>query len=140
MHAVDKFPRMVVYVVPTGTLADASRIRLGAYLGEGTTVMHEGRAQLQRRHTRRGHDRGPHLPARSRGRRLRSRRRLRAPWARCPAAARSGVSIGERCLIGANGGTGISLGDRCTIAAGVYVTAGTPIAVLDEHGAMRPRK
>ena len=67
VFSVDKFPRMTDYVVPTGVrIADADRVRLGAHLAEGTTVMHEGFVQLQRRHARRVDGRGPHQRGRRR--------------------------------------------------------------------------
>ena len=76
VYGVDKFPRMVDYVLPSGVrIADADRVRLGAHLAEGTTVMHEGFVQLQRRHARRVDGGGPDLGRRRRRRRLRHRRR-----------------------------------------------------------------
>ena len=86
-----------------------------------------GVLQLQRRHARRVDGRGPHLGRRRRRRRQRHRRRRLDPWARCRAAATEQITIGERCLLGANAGIGISLGDDCVVEAGLYVTAGTPV-------------
>ena len=134
VHAVDKFPRMVDYVVPDGVrIADASRIRLGAYLGEGTTVMHEGQINFNAGTLGAGMVEGRI----SQGVVVGADTDLgggASTMGTLSGGGRERVSIGERCLIGANGGTGISLGDRCTIAAGVYVTAGTVVAVLDEAG------
>ena len=76
VHSLDKFPRMLDYVAPSGVrIADANRVRLGAHLAEGTTVMHAGARELQRRHDRRGDGGGPPHPGRGHGRGLRPRRR-----------------------------------------------------------------
>ena len=135
VHSVDKFPRMVDYVVPAGVrIADASRIRLGAYLGEGTTLMHEGQVNFNAGTLGAGMIEGRI----SQGVVVGAETDLgggSSTMGTLSGGGKERVSIGERCLIGANGGTGISLGDRCTIAAGVYVTAGSPITLLDEAGA-----
>jgi len=135
VHGVDKFPRMVDYVVPAGVrIADASRIRLGAYLGEGTTVMHEGQVNFNAGTLGAGMIEGRI----SQGVVVGADTDLgggSSTMGTLSGGGKERVSVGERCLIGANGGTGISLGDRCTIAAGVYVTAGSPITLLDESGA-----
>ena len=132
VYGVDKFPRMTDYVVPSGVrIADADRVRLGAHLAPGTTVMHEGFVQLQRRHPGNVHGGGSHR-GRGRGRRrLRHRRRGVHHGYAVAAAARRVVRIGERCLIGANGGIGISLGDDCVVEAGCYITAGSKITLPD---------
>lgn len=134
VHAVDKFPRMVDYVVPSGVrIADASRIRLGAYLGEGTTVMHEGQVNFNSGTLGAGMIEGRI----SQGVVVGADTDLggsSSTMGTLSGGGREKVRIGEQCLIGANAGTGISLGDRCIIAAGVYITAGTRVAVLDDAG------
>ena len=134
VQSLDKFPRMVNYVVPAGVrIADASRVRLGAYLGDGTTVMHEGQVNFNS---------GTVGPAMVEGR-ISQGVILGAHSDLGGGASTMGtlsggnsvvISIGESCLIGANAGCGIPLGDRCTIEAGLYITAATPVLVLDEDG------
>jgi 2,3,4,5-tetrahydropyridine-2-carboxylate N-succinyltransferase len=134
VFSVDKFPKMVNYVVPHGVrIADASRIRLGAYLGEGTTVMHEGFINFNAAAV------GPNMIEGriSQGVIVGAGTDLGGSASTMGTLSGGGkiiVSIGENCLIGANAGTGIPLGDRCTIEAGLYITGGTPIAVVDETG------
>lgn len=134
VHAVDKFPRMTDYVIPSGVrIADASRIRLGAYLGEGTTVMHEGFINFNAGAL------GPNMIEGriSQGVIVAEHSDLGGSSSTQGTLSGGGtvlVSIGRECLIGANAGTGISLGDRCTIEAGLYITAGTVVEVVDEHG------
>jgi 2,3,4,5-tetrahydropyridine-2-carboxylate N-succinyltransferase len=131
---VDKFPRMTNYVVPSGVrIADASRIRLGAYLGEGTTVMHEGFVNFN------AGAMGPNMVEGriSQGVVVGAHSDLGGSSSTMGTLSGGGaikITIGANCLIGANAGTGIPLGDRCTIEAGLYITAGTPVTVLDEHG------
>lgn len=131
---VDKFPRMSNYVVPGGVrIADASRIRLGAYLGEGTTVMHEGFVNFNAGAL------GPNmLEGRvSQGVVVGADSDLGGGSSTMGTLSGGGeirITIGNHCLIGANAGTGIPLGDRCTIEAGLYLTAGTRVSVMDEHG------
>lgn len=131
---VDKFPRMTNYVIPAGVrIADASRIRLGAYLGDGTTVMHEGFVNFNAGAL------GPNmLEGRvSQGVTVGANSDLGGGSSTMGTLSGGGeirITIGSNCLIGANGGTGIPLGDRCTIEAGLYITAGTRVSVLDEHG------
>jgi 2,3,4,5-tetrahydropyridine-2,6-dicarboxylate N-succinyltransferase len=135
VFSVDKFPRMANYVVPTGVrIADASRIRLGAYLGEGTTVMHEGFVNFNAGAL------GPNMIEGriSQGVVVGAHSDLGGSSSTMGTLSGGGsitITIGEHCLIGANAGTGIPLGDRCTIEAGLYITAGTRVAVIDEHGA-----
>jgi 2,3,4,5-tetrahydropyridine-2,6-dicarboxylate N-succinyltransferase len=132
--AVDKFPKMTNYVVPSGVrIADASRIRLGAYLGDGTTVMHEGLINFNAGAL------GPNMVEGriSQGVVVGAHSDLGGSSSTMGTLSGGGnmrITIGTHCLIGANAGTGIPLGDRCTIEAGLYVTAGTRVAVLDEHG------
>ncbi len=132
--SVDKFPRMTNYVVPSGVrIADASRIRLGAYLGEGTTVMHEGFVNFNAGAL------GPNMVEGriSQGVVVGAHSDLGGSSSTMGTLSGGGdirITIGSNCLIGANAGTGIPLGDRCTIEAGLYVTAGTRVTVLDERG------
>ena len=134
VFSVDKFPKMVNYVVPTGVrIADASRIRLGAYLGEGTTVMHEGFVNFNAAALGRNMVEGRI----SQGVTIGAGTDLGGSSSTQGTLSGGGeivISIGEQCLVGANAGTGIPLGDRCTIEAGLYITAGTPVTVKDEHG------
>lgn len=134
VHSVDKFPRMTDYVVPAGTrIADASRIRLGAYLGEGTTVMHEGfinfnagtagTSMVEGRISAgvfvgKGSDIGGGA----------------STMGTLSGGGNIVISLGEGCLLGANAGVGIPLGDKCTVESGLYITAGTKCAVLDDKG------
>ncbi len=132
--SVDKFPKMVNYVMPSGVrIADASRIRLGAYLGEGTTVMHEGFINFNAGAL------GPNMVEGriSQGVTIGEGTDLGGSASTMGTLAGGGqivITLGKNCLIGANAGTGIPLGDRCTIEAGLYITAGTVISVLDESG------
>ena len=132
--SVDKFPKMVNYVVPSGVrIADSSRIRLGAYLGEGTTVMPSGTVNFNAAAL------GPNMVEGrlSQGVVLGEDSDLGGGASTMGTLSGGGnntITIGRQCLIGANGGTGIPLGDRCTIEAGLYITAGTRIAVMDEDG------
>lgn len=134
VFAVDKIPKMTNYVVPSGVrIADASRVRLGAFLGEGTTVMQYGAVNFNA---------GAVGPAMVEGRIsqgviIGAHSDLGGGSSTMGTLSGGGeikITIGEHCLVGANGGTGIPLGDRCTIAAGVYITAGTPVLLIDEHG------
>ncbi|WP_028643034.1 2,3,4,5-tetrahydropyridine-2,6-dicarboxylate N-succinyltransferase [Nocardioides sp. URHA0020] len=131
VFGVDKFPRMVDYVLPTGVrVADADRVRLGAHLAEGTTVMHEGFVN---------YNAGTLGASMVEG-------RISAGvvvgdgsdigggssiMGTLSGGGKQVVSIGERCLLGANAGIGISLGDDCVVEAGCYVTAGTKVTVAD---------
>ena len=131
VDGVDKFPRMTDYVLPTGVrIADASRVRLGAHLAEGTTVMHEGFVN---------YNAGTLGTSMVEG-------RISAGVVVGDGSDVGGgasimgtlsgggtqvISLGERCLLGANSGIGISLGDDCVVEAGCYVTAGTKVTVLD---------
>jgi 2,3,4,5-tetrahydropyridine-2-carboxylate N-succinyltransferase len=131
VHSLDKFPRMVDYVVPSGVrIADADRVRLGAHLAEGTTVMHEGfvnynagtlgTSMVEGRISQgvvvgEGSDLGGGASV----------------MGTLSGGGKEVVRIGERCLIGANGGIGISLGDDCVVEAGLYITAGTRVTLPD---------
>jgi 2,3,4,5-tetrahydropyridine-2-carboxylate N-succinyltransferase len=131
VHGVDKFPRMVDYVIPSGVrIADASRVRLGAHLAEGTVVMHEGfcnfnagtlgTSMVEGRISAGvvvgdGSDVGGGASI----------------MGTLSGGGKEQIRIGERCLLGANSGIGISLGDDCVVEAGLYVTAGTPVETPD---------
>ncbi len=134
VNSLDKFPRMTDYVIPSGVrIADASRIRLGAYLGDGTTVMHEGFVNFNAGAL------GPNMIEGriSQGVVVGEHTDLGGGSSTMGTLSGGGnikVSVGRHCLIGANAGTGISLGDRCTIEAGLYITGGTIVEVIDEDG------
>jgi 2,3,4,5-tetrahydropyridine-2-carboxylate N-succinyltransferase len=131
VFGLDKFPRMIDYVVPAGVrIADADRVRLGAHLAAGTTVMHEGfvnynagtlgASMVEGRISAGvvvgdGSDVGGGASI----------------MGTLSGGGKEVIRIGERCLIGANGGCGISLGDDCVIEAGTYVTAGSKVRLPD---------
>jgi len=130
--SVDKFPRMSDYVVPSGVrIADTARVRLGAHIGEGTTIMHEGfvnfnagtlgTAMIEGRISAgvivgNGSDLGGGC----------------STMGTLSGGGTAIISVGQDCLIGANAGIGIALGDRCIVEAGLYVTAGTKVQLLDK--------
>ncbi|MEF2507698.1 2,3,4,5-tetrahydropyridine-2,6-dicarboxylate N-succinyltransferase [Vibrio mimicus] len=134
VDCVDKFPKMVDYVVPAGIrIADTSRVRLGAHVGEGTTVMHEGFINFNAGTTGvsmvegrisagvvvgNGSDIGGGASI----------------MGTLSGGGKVVVSIGENSLLGANAGLGFPLGDRCTVESGLYVTAGTKVRTLDKDG------
>ena len=128
--SVDKFPKMTNYVIPPGVrIGDASRIRLGAFLGDGTTVMHEGFVNFNAGCI------GPNMIEGrvSQGVMLGAHSDLGGSASTMGTLSGGGeikVSLGEHCLIGANAGTGIPLGDRCTVEAGLYITAATPVRLI----------
>lgn len=134
VYGVDKFPPLLDYVVPSGVrIGDGSRIRLGAYLGEGTTVMHEGFVNFNAGTIGPGMIEGRI----SQGVIVGAHSDLGGSSSTMGTLSGGGterISIGENCLIGANAGTGIALGDRCIIEAGLYITAATPVALLDAQG------
>jgi 2,3,4,5-tetrahydropyridine-2,6-dicarboxylate N-succinyltransferase len=131
VFGVDKFPRMTDYVVPAGVrIADADRVRLGAHLAGGTTVMHEGfvnynagtlgASMVEGRISAgvvvgNGSDVGGGASI----------------MGTLSGGGREQITVGERCLIGANAGIGISLGDDCVVEAGTYVTAGAKVTLPD---------
>lgn len=133
VFSVDKFPKMTDYVVPSGVrLADSARIRLGAYVGEGTTVMHEGFINFN------GGTEGPNMIEGrvSAGVFVGKGSDLGGGCSTMGTLSGGGnivISVGQGCLIGANAGIGIPLGDRNTVEAGLYVTAGTKVNLLDER-------
>ncbi|WP_134739609.1 2,3,4,5-tetrahydropyridine-2,6-dicarboxylate N-succinyltransferase [Nocardioides sp. 503] len=134
VFGIDKFPRLVDYVIPSGVrIADADRVRLGAHLAEGTTVMHEGfvnynagtlgASMVEGRISAGvvvgdGSDVGGGASI----------------MGTLSGGGKQVISIGERCLLGANAGLGISLGDDCVVEAGCYVTAGTKVTMKDIDG------
>jgi 2,3,4,5-tetrahydropyridine-2,6-dicarboxylate N-succinyltransferase len=131
VYGVDKFPRMVDYVVPTGVrIADADRVRLGAHLASGTTVMHEGFVNYNA-----GTLGASMVEGRiSAGVVVGDGSDIGGGASIMGTLSGGGtevISIGKRCLLGANAGLGISLGDDCVIEAGLYVTAGTKVALPD---------
>ncbi|GAB3842012.1 2,3,4,5-tetrahydropyridine-2,6-dicarboxylate N-succinyltransferase [Nesterenkonia populi] len=132
VHSIDKFPRLVDYVTPKGVrIGDASRVRLGAHLAEGTTVMHEGFVNFNA---------GTLGTSMVEG-------RISAGvvigdgtdvgggasiMGTLSGGGKEKIALGERVLLGANSGVGISLGDDCVVEAGLYITAGTKVSVLDD--------
>jgi 2,3,4,5-tetrahydropyridine-2,6-dicarboxylate N-succinyltransferase len=129
IYGVDKFPRMVDYVVPTGVrIGDADRVRLGAHLAEGTTVMHEGFVNFNA-----GTLGSSMIEGRISAGVVVGRDSDVGGGASIMGTLSGGgtevISIGERCLLGANAGIGIALGDDCVVEAGLYVTAGTRVTL-----------
>jgi len=130
--AVDKFPKMTNYVVPKGVrIAHSARVRLGAYLGEGTTVMHEGFINFNA-----GTEGTSMIEGRiSAGVMVGNGSDLGGGCSTMGTLSGGNnviISVGDECLLGANAGLGIPLGDRCTIEAGLYITAGSKVQVLDD--------
>ncbi|MGH9274028.1 MAG: 2,3,4,5-tetrahydropyridine-2,6-dicarboxylate N-succinyltransferase [Acidimicrobiales bacterium] len=131
IHAIDKFPRLTDYVVPAGVrIADASRVRLGAHLADGTTVMHEGFVNFNAGTL--GHSmvegRISQGVVVGEGSDLGGGSSIQGTLS---GGGTEVVRVGERCLLGANAGIGISLGDDCVVEAGLYVTAGTRVTLPD---------
>jgi 2,3,4,5-tetrahydropyridine-2-carboxylate N-succinyltransferase len=131
VHSVDKFPRMVDYVVPSGVrIADADRVRLGAHLAEGTTVMHEGFVNFNA-----GTLGSSMVEGRiSAGVVVGDGSDVGGGASIMGTLSGGGtevISVGQRCLLGANSGIGISLGDECVVEAGCYITAGSKITLPD---------
>ncbi len=131
VYGVDKFPRMVDYVVPAGVrIADADRVRLGAHLADGTTVMHEGFVNFNAGTL--GHSMvegrisagvvvgdGSDIGGGA------------SIMGTLSGGGKERITIGERCLLGAESGVGISIGDDCVVEAGLYLTAGTKVTLQD---------
>ena len=131
VFSVDKFPRMTDYVVPPGVrIADADRVRLGAHLADGTTVMHEGFVNFNAGTL--GHSM---VEGRiSAGVVVGDGSDVGGGASIMGTLSGGGtavISIGERCLLGANSGLGISLGDDCVVEAGLYLTAGARVTLPD---------
>ncbi|CAH0541165.1 2,3,4,5-tetrahydropyridine-2,6-dicarboxylate N-succinyltransferase [Vibrio marisflavi] len=134
VDCVDKFPKMVDYVVPNGVrIADTSRVRLGAHVGEGTTVMHEGFINFNAGTTGVSMVEGRI----SAGVVVGDGSDIGGGASIMGTLSGGGtvvVSIGENSLLGANAGLGFPLGDRCTVESGLYVTAGSKVRMLDSDG------
>ena len=132
IHALDKFPPMTNFVIPDEVrIADTSRVRLGAYLGKGTTIMHEGFVNYN------AGTEGPNMIEGriSAGVFIKKDSDLgggSSTMGTLSGGNKEVISVGERCLLGANSGIGISLGNDCTVEAGLYITAGTKITLLNE--------
>lgn len=134
VQSIDKFPPLVNYVSPAGVrIADGAKVRLGAYLSEGTTVMHAGfvnfnagtlgRSMIEGRVSQGvvigdGSDVGGGA----------------STMGRLSGGGRERVRLGKRCLLGANSGLGIALGDDCVVEAGLYLTAGTKVSIMPSGG------
>lgn len=131
VYGVDKFPRMVDYVLPHGVrIADADRVRLGAHLAVGTTVMHEGFVNFNAGTLGSGMVEGRV----SAGVVVGDGSDIGGGASIMGTLSGGGtevITVGERCLVGANAGIGISLGDDCVVEAGLYVTAGTKVTLPD---------
>lgn len=133
VECVDKFPKMCDYVVPKGVrIADTARVRLGAHIGEGTTVMHEGFVNFNA-----GTLGTSMVEGRiSAGVLVGEGSDLGGGCSTMGTLSGGGniiISIGKESLIGANAGIGIPLGDRCIVESGLYITAGTKLSLLDEE-------
>ena len=134
VFGVDKFPRMTDYVLPTGVrIADADRVRLGAHLASGTTVMHEGFVNFNA-----GTLGGSMVEGRisagvvvGEGSDIGGGASIMGTLS---GGGKEVISVGRRCLVGANAGIGVSLGDDCVVEAGCYVTAGTKVTIRDMDG------
>ena len=134
IRSLDKFPQLVDYIIPKNVrIADASRVRLGAYLSPGTTIMHEGFVNFNA-----GTLGTAMIEGRiSAGVVVGNNSDLGGGCSTMGTLSGGNnikISIGENCLIGANAGVGIPLGDNCTIEAGLYITAGTKIELYKENG------
>lgn len=131
VYGIDKFPRMTDFVAPSGVrIADADRVRLGAHLASGTTVMHEGfvnynagtlGASMVEGRISAGVVVGDHSDVGGGA----------SIMGTLSGGGKHVISVGERCLLGANSGIGISLGDDCVVEAGLYITAGTRVSAPD---------
>ena len=131
VYSVDKFPRMVDFVVPSGVrVGDADRVRLGAHLGSGTTVMHEGFVNFNAGTLGEAMVEGRVTPGVIVGKNS-DVGAGSSIMGTLSGGGKMTNSIGERSLLGANAGIGISLGDECIVEAGLYVTAGTKVKLPD---------
>lgn len=131
IKSIDKFPRLTDFIVPKGVrIADASRVRLGAYLSEGTTIMHEGFVNFNAGTLGKAMIEGRI----SAGVLVGSNSDLgggSSTMGTLSGGNTTKISIGENCLLGANSGLGIPLGNNCIIEAGLYLTAGTKVTLSD---------
>lgn len=131
VYSIDKFPRMTDYVVPSGVrIADADRVRLGAHLAAGTTVMHEGFINFNAGTLGESMVEGRITPGVIVGKNSDIGAGA-SIMGTLSGGGKSVNSVGERSLLGANAGIGISLGDDCIVEAGLYVTAGTKVLLPD---------
>ena len=132
IRSLDKFPCLTDYIIPNKVrIADASRVRLGAYLSEGTTIMHEGfvnfnagtlgKAMIEGRISA-GVIIGDNSDLGG----------VSSTMGTLSGGNNTKISIGKNCLLGANSGIGISLGDDCIVEAGLYITAGTKVTIIDK--------
>ena len=133
IDSIDKFPRMTDHVMPENVrIADTSRVRLGAYLGAGTTVMHEGFINFN------AGTEGPNMIEGRISSGVFVGKDSDLGGGSSTMGTLSGgneekISIGQRCLLGANAGIGISLGDDCIVEAGLYITSGMKITLIEEE-------
>ena len=132
IRSLDKFPSLTDYVIPKKVrIADASRVRLGAYLSEGTTVMHEGFVNFNAGTLGKAMIEGRI----SAGVVIGDNSDLgggSSTMGTLSGGNNTKISIGKNCLLGANSGIGISLGDDCTVEAGLYITSGTKVNIVDK--------
>ena len=134
VRSVDKFPCMMDYLVPSGVrIADGSRVRLGAYLSEGTTIMHEGFVNFN------AGTLGPGMIECRISAGVVVGKNSDLGGGCSTMGTLSGgndvrISVGEDCLLGANSGLGIPIGDRCIVEAGLYLTAGTKVEMVNSEG------
>ena len=132
IYSVDKFPPLTDYLIPEKVrIADTARIRLGAYLGEGTTIMHAGFVNFN------AGSEGPNMVEGRISSKVFVAKGSDLGGGSSTMGTLSGgndqvISIGENSLVGANAGVGISLGNNCTVEAGLYITSGTKITVMDD--------
>jgi len=134
VKSVDKFPCMTDYIIPSGVrIADSSRVRLGAHLSEGTTIMHEGFVNFNA-----GTLGAAMIEGRiSAGVVIGKNSDLGGGCSTMGTLSGGNevkISVGEDCLLGANSGLGIPLGDRCIVEAGLYLTAGSRVEIIDSNG------
>ena len=137
VHSVDKFPRMTDYVTLSDVrIADANRVRLGAYLGSGTTVMHEGFVNFNA-----GSLGEAMIEGRiSQGVLIGDKTDIGGGASTMGTLSGGNdvrISLGKNCLLGANSGLGIPLGDRCTVEAGLYITASSKVEIVNNDGISR---
>ena len=132
IRSLDKFPCLTDYIIPNKVrIADASRVRLGAYLSEGTTIMHEGFVNFNAGTLGKAMIEGRI----SAGVLIGDNSDLgggSSTMGTLSGGNNTKISIGKNCLLGANSGIGISLGDNCIVEAGLYITAGTKVTIIDK--------